>query len=212
MHASKESIILAQWELWNETLYDILIASVSLSPSQMDHVSKSFASTSDGQAFYRWVLSHADNRKESAQIRLKTRLRDLKLTADMSSDQVKAVLEDLGNIWPQIIEHALVEDWSRPAIRKALSLFPAEHPDGAVVITFPETPNRQPKTPFQMPHFHPGPDEAVHSWQRMRPVNQRPAASATLKGIPSVRNFFKHMYWWSQRRSPSGPDQEQQES
>ena len=90
MHASKESIILAQWELWNETLYDILIASVSLSPSQMDHVSKSFASTSDGQAFYRWVLSHADNRKESAQIRLKTRLRDLKLTADMSSDQVKA--------------------------------------------------------------------------------------------------------------------------
>ena len=124
MHASKESIILAQWELWNETLYDILIASVSLSPSQMDHVSKSFASTSDGQAFYRWVLSHADNRKESAQIRLKTRLRDLKLTADMSSDQVKAVLEDLGNIWPQIIEHNLVEDWSRPAIRKALSLFP----------------------------------------------------------------------------------------
>ena len=51
----------------------------------------------------------------------------------MSSDQVKAVLEDLGNIWPQIIEHNLAEDWSRPAIRKALSLFPAEHPDGAVI-------------------------------------------------------------------------------
>jgi hypothetical protein len=67
MHASKDTIILVQCELWNETLYDILIASVSLSPSQMDHVSKSFASTSDGQAIagYSHTLITAKNRRKS---------------------------------------------------------------------------------------------------------------------------------------------------
>ena len=39
MHASNHAVILRQWSEWNETTYDILIASVKLSPTQHAYTS-----------------------------------------------------------------------------------------------------------------------------------------------------------------------------
>ena len=133
MHASNRAAMQQQWDEWNEITYDILIASVKLSPSQNTYVANHFATASDGEGFYRYILSFADNHKDSAQLRLKTKLRDLKITADMTSDDVAGIFELIEEIWPQIHEHQLSTDWSSAAVSKALSLFPMDHPDAAVI-------------------------------------------------------------------------------
>ena len=133
MHASNHAVILRQWSEWNETIYDILIASVKLSPTQHAYVSSNFAQESDGLGFYQWVISHADTSKGSAQARLKRELRDLKITADMNSDQVKSALEAIEEKYPLIKEHLLIGEWNRPAITLALGMFPPDHPDTAYI-------------------------------------------------------------------------------
>jgi hypothetical protein len=90
-----------QWDEWNEITYDILIASVKLSPSQNTYVANHFATASDGEGFYRYILSFADTHKDSAQLRLKTKLRDLRITVDMTSDDVAGIFElhDVRRAW-----------------------------------------------------------------------------------------------------------------
>ena len=178
MLASNRKAIQQQWDEWSEITYDILIASVKLSPSQNTYVANHFATSSDGKGFYRWILTFADNHKDSAQLRLKTKLRDLKITAEMTSDDVAAVFELIEEIWPQINEHQLANDWSTKAISKALSLFPMDHPDAAVIAAHRVQHARSKSGEGSWPDFNSFKDELVE-YLAMEEETRRANSSST---------------------------------
>ncbi|KAL1530638.1 hypothetical protein AB1Y20_001538 [Prymnesium parvum] len=79
-HAHAHAATFSQDECWlryNVLLYDIILASVTLTEAQLVHVENGLGSVADGNALYAWVLTHADDNKLSVQLQLKEALRKL---------------------------------------------------------------------------------------------------------------------------------------
>ncbi|KAL1496198.1 hypothetical protein AB1Y20_014814 [Prymnesium parvum] len=60
-HAHTPTPAQEEWLKFNILLYDIMLASVTLTEDQLVHVEDAFGKVSDGNALYDWVLTHADD-------------------------------------------------------------------------------------------------------------------------------------------------------
>mmetsp|Transcript_27887 Transcript_27887/g.64025 ORF Transcript_27887/g.64025 Transcript_27887/m.64025 type:complete len:248 (+) Transcript_27887:1125-1868(+) len=112
-----------EWLKHNILLYDIMLASVTLTEDQLDHVENAFGKVSDGNALYDWVISHADDTTLSAQLVLKEALKKLVIGETASALEVDEVFRVIQVTWPKISDYDNAS--SAPMIEFALSLFPA---------------------------------------------------------------------------------------
>ena len=67
-----------QWDECNGGLYDIIIDSILVSPTEERHIETTYGGESpDGQQLLKYVLSHGDSSDEAHQIELKAKLKAL---------------------------------------------------------------------------------------------------------------------------------------
>ncbi|KAL1522422.1 hypothetical protein AB1Y20_017412 [Prymnesium parvum] len=55
----------------NTFVYDIIMASIDITVAKLDYIERTFGETYDGNALYKYVLSHADACTTSVQMQLK---------------------------------------------------------------------------------------------------------------------------------------------
>ncbi|KAL1529858.1 hypothetical protein AB1Y20_000789 [Prymnesium parvum] len=122
-HACAPTPAQEEWLKHNILLYDIMLASVTLTEDQLDHVESAFGKVSDGNALYDWVVSHADDSTLSAQIVLKQALKKLVIGDMATALEVDEVFRVIQVTWPKITEYDNTS--SAPMIEFALSLFPS---------------------------------------------------------------------------------------
>ena len=91
--STNATIIYVQWTIWNETAYDIILGSVALEPIDLEYVQNTFATTSDGRAFYEWVIKHANSATQSAQLRMKADFKKIVITIDMTAADIDNTLK-----------------------------------------------------------------------------------------------------------------------
>ena len=110
------------WHSHNATLFDILSASVLMTESQITMVSARY--DSDGQAFYRYILSLFDTSRGSEQLKLIDSLKKLTISPSSRAADVDAVCEVIENSYGKIVGN----DVSTPdgMIAKVMGLFPAD--------------------------------------------------------------------------------------
>ncbi|KAL1528793.1 hypothetical protein AB1Y20_010118 [Prymnesium parvum] len=61
-HTNAHACTVDEWMQHNTMLYDIIMASITLTEDQFIHVDQGVGQHSDGNALYEWVLTHADDR------------------------------------------------------------------------------------------------------------------------------------------------------
>ena len=94
----------------------------------LEYVQNTFAATSDGRAFYEWVVKHTNTVNQSAQLRLKADFKKIEITKDMSAADVdNGFLKLIQTMYPKILDHP--QQHTKPSITHAFSLFPKDHPD-----------------------------------------------------------------------------------
>ncbi|KAL1520607.1 hypothetical protein AB1Y20_022181 [Prymnesium parvum] len=101
-HAHAATFSQGEWLRYNTLLYDIILASVTLTEAQLVHVEDGYGSVADGNALYAWVISHADDNKLSVQLQLKEAMRKLHISDTATADEVDEVLEVIELSWPKI--------------------------------------------------------------------------------------------------------------
>ena len=128
------SVIYAQWTIWNENAYDIILGSVALEPIDLEYVQTTFATTSDGRAFYEWVIKHANSVNQSAQLRMKADFKKIVITIDMTAADIDNTLKIVQTMYPKIIDHP--KEHTKPSITHAFNLFPKDHPDMPYLMAY----------------------------------------------------------------------------
>ena len=125
-----------QYDEYNQTEYDIVMASISLSNAQLMHVLTKFKPMGDGKSLSIWVHSHYQEDKESSQLKLENELKQIrhdKLAVDCSSSQAKAVFERIELIYPKIKANANAS--LKDLVLLALDLFPHAHHEHSLIST-----------------------------------------------------------------------------
>jgi hypothetical protein len=100
---------------------------VALEPIDLEYVQSTFEASSNGRAFYEWVIKHANTVTQSAQLRLKADFKKIEITSDMSAADIDNVLKLVQTMYPKILDHP--KEHTKPSITHAFSLFPKDHPD-----------------------------------------------------------------------------------
>ena len=90
------------WYKWNEDLYDIIQGSLNLSPAKIEYVNTRFSGDLDGNMLWSWVISHADQQKQSQQERLKATLNKLQVTDDTTVGAIDDMLQSVSLAYPKI--------------------------------------------------------------------------------------------------------------
>ncbi|KAL1523270.1 hypothetical protein AB1Y20_018220 [Prymnesium parvum] len=124
-HAHAATFTQDEWLQHNILLYDIVMASVTLTEAQLVHVENGFGSVADGNALYDWVVSHADDNKLSVQLHLKETMRKLSIGDTATADEVDEVLEVIELSWPKIKGYD--NSSAAPSVEYALGLFPSSY-------------------------------------------------------------------------------------
>ncbi|KAL1523235.1 hypothetical protein AB1Y20_018186 [Prymnesium parvum] len=124
-HADAEELRQAYDEL-NVLVYDIIMASIDITASKLDYIERTFGETYDGNALYKYILTHADACTTSVQMQLKKDLDDLHISEASGAEDIDQVLDVIEATWPKIVDF----DQTNPkaAIEFALNLIPQNHP------------------------------------------------------------------------------------
>ena len=136
LSATHALTIYAQWTAWNETVYDIMLGSLDLQPSELTIVAALFQPTSDGLAMYKWACSFNDATSESAQLKMENHFKTIVITADMDSSRIDTVLQQIQDIYPKIKRFQYEHAADKQSITHAFNLFPQSHPDIAYIKAF----------------------------------------------------------------------------
>ena len=115
-----------QWDECNGGLYDIIIDSISVSPTEERHIETTYGGESpDGQQLLKYVLAHGDSSDEAHQIELKAKLKALVIEPNASARQIDAAWKDM-NMLRDAIKSKRDED-AHDRIKIALKMIPKTH-------------------------------------------------------------------------------------
>ena len=85
-----------EWDECNGGLFDIIIDSITVSPTEERHIETTYGGESpDGQQLLKYVLAHGDSSDEAHQIQLKAKLKALVIEPNASAKQIDAVWKDM---------------------------------------------------------------------------------------------------------------------
>ena len=123
-----------QWETLDENLFDMAMASVTMSEAELAYVRSHFKPTLAGNALVAWIKSKASRTSASGQMELKRKLTLLKIEATASSAEIEKVLDDVSTIWPKIMSKQSPTSMTE-SIEFALSKIPPQHPIHPLIDT-----------------------------------------------------------------------------
>ena len=115
-----------EWDECNGGLFDIIIDSITVSPTEERHIETTYGGESpDGQQLLKYVLAHGDSSDEAHQIQLKAKLKALVIEPNASAKQIDAVWKDM-NMLRDSIKSKRDED-AHDRIKIALKMIPKTH-------------------------------------------------------------------------------------
>ena len=123
-----------QWEALDESLFDMAMASVTMSEAELTFVKANFKPTLAGNALVAWIKAKASKTSASGQMELKQTLAQLTIGTTASSADIGKVLDDISTIWPKIASKQSPTAMTE-SIEYALSKIPSTHPVSKLVDT-----------------------------------------------------------------------------
>ena len=122
-----------EWDKHNETMYDILMASVNLDETQILEVESLYGEDMDGHGMLAWLDKKGSYATTDRQLELKSDILDITISPDASPDELETALKTIEIKYPK------VHSWNtspQAIVDHAISLFPPDHYCAAYVTGF----------------------------------------------------------------------------